>query len=312
VALASSVERLGVVRHPSYTEPPPRPSGHGPELGRRHLGTGGRRRSSSPRPSIASGCRRPDGASGRCCAKGSDRQHGPRFDRGSPSIGTSLPYRSGARSHRSVAPGCLFRDLCPFEARVLGTNVPCTCPTHLLHVGRNVLFVEASKGVRGREIQAPVCPVCQGPVVPLDGPGQPRRYCSSRCKSRAARRRRETGLATAAVPPIGRRVEPEAAACLGNDRPEWRDFAVAAVTSDPLLMLQCMSLVESKVGSRYADGAGWAVVSDQIRRLAGQIENGGVESGGPESDAPHPSNSTPSGFDQAGTSKQRRRRRGRR
>ena len=175
-----------------------------------------------------------------------------------------------------------------------------------------MLFMATSKGVRGGRIDAPACPVCQGPVVPLDGPGQPRRYCSSRCKSRAARKRRETALAVSAPPSIGRGGDPEAVPIPGLDRPAWRDAAVAAVTSDPLLMLHCMSLVESKVGSRYADGAGWAVVSDQIRRLAAQIENGGVESGGPESDAPHPSNSTPSGFGQASTSKQRRRRRGRR
>ena len=35
-----------------------------------------------------------------------------------------------------------------------------------------------------------VCPVCGTPVQPQPGRGQPRRYCSSRCKSRAARDRR--------------------------------------------------------------------------------------------------------------------------
>jgi len=134
-----------------------------------------------------------------------------------------------------------------------------------------VLFVPASRRASGGAKTAQICPVCHGPVVPLDGPGQPRRYCSSRCKSRAARKRREIGLVTSLRHECAGVDEQESTKTSRRTRPVTRDAAIAMVTSDPVAMLECLWFVGSRVSSPHARESGWSMVADQIRRMAREI-----------------------------------------
>jgi len=152
-----------------------------------------------------------------------------------------------------------------------------TLPVHVRYtsclVGNNVLFVPASRRASGGAKTAQICPVCQGPVVPLNGPGQPRRYCSSRCKSRAARKRREIGAVSSLRPESARLDELEATKASRRTRPATRDAAIAMVTSDPMAMLQCLWFVAPRVSSPHVRESGWSMVADQIRRLAHEIDD---------------------------------------
>ena len=106
-----------------------------------------------------------------------------------------------------------------------------------------------------------MCPVCHGLVAPLDGPGQPRRYCSSRCKSRAARSRRELGL-------VDRPAILETDTGSRRTRQPSRDQAIAMVCDDPVILLECLWIANHRLSSPHARETGWSLVADQIRRMA--------------------------------------------
>lgn len=125
-----------------------------------------------------------------------------------------------------------------------------------------MLFVVASTTMGGVPKSARLCPVCDGPVAPLEGPGQPRRYCSSRCKSRAARRRRELGLAQGSAP------TGESRRASTRTRQPRRDYAIALVIDDPFAMMECLSVAQIRIESPFARETGWGLVADRIRLMA--------------------------------------------
>ena len=118
-----------------------------------------------------------------------------------------------------------------------------------------------------------VCPVCGTPVQPQSGRGQPRRYCSSRCKSRAARDRR-TDPATIAE----RTPKPAAAA------DDWaaeerlrvtgiltRDAAIELVASDPDALAEALRRARRMVASPTMRATSWRDVAVVIAELADMV-----------------------------------------
>ncbi|NLH69122.1 MAG: hypothetical protein GX454_02920 [Brooklawnia sp.] len=118
-----------------------------------------------------------------------------------------------------------------------------------------------------------VCPVCGTPVQPQPGRGQPRRYCSSRCKSRAARDRRADAVTTAEPTP-----KPAAAA------DDWaaeerlrvtgiltREAAVELVATDPDALAEALRLARRMVASPTMRATSWREVSALIAELADMV-----------------------------------------
>ena len=118
-----------------------------------------------------------------------------------------------------------------------------------------------------------VCPVCGTPVEPQPGRGQPRRYCSSRCKSRAARDRR-TDPATIAE----RTPKPAAAA------DDWaaaerlrvtalltRDAAIELVAADPDALAEALRRSRRMVASPTMRATSWREVAAVIAELADMV-----------------------------------------
>lgn len=126
---------------------------------------------------------------------------------------------------------------------------------------------ETSAPVRG------VCPVCGTPVQPQPGRGQPRRYCSSRCKSRAARDRRTDAVTTAELTP-----KPAAAAddWVAEERLRvtgilTRDAAIELVATDPDALAESLRLARRMVASPTMRAASWRDVSALIAELADMV-----------------------------------------
>ena len=126
---------------------------------------------------------------------------------------------------------------------------------------------EATAAVRG------VCPVCGTLVQPQPGRGQPRRYCSSRCKSRAARDRRADAVTTAELTP-----KPAAAA------EDWaaeerlrvtgiltREAAIELVATDPDALAESLRLARRMVASPTMRATSWREVSALIAELADMV-----------------------------------------
>lgn len=118
-----------------------------------------------------------------------------------------------------------------------------------------------------------VCPVCGASVQPQPGRGQPRRYCSSRCKSRAARNRRTDPVPAAEPTP-----KPAAAAA------DWvvqerlrvtgiltRDAAIELVASDPEALAVVLRRVRRMVASPTLRATSWREVAALIAELAGMV-----------------------------------------
>jgi hypothetical protein len=53
-----------------------------------------------------------------------------------------------------------------------------------------------------------------------------------------------------------------------------RDAAIVAVTSDPVVMLECLWIAGVRLSSPHARETGWGLVSDQIRRMARELGAG--------------------------------------
>ena len=68
-------------------------------------------------------------------------------------------------------------------------------------------------------------------------------------------------------------------AILGTDtgprrtRQPSRDQAIAMVTDDPVIMLECLWVAGHRVSSPHARETGWSLVADQIRRMATALGN---------------------------------------
>ena len=118
-----------------------------------------------------------------------------------------------------------------------------------------------------------VCPVCGTPVEPQPGRGQPRRYCSSRCKSRAARDRRTDPVTIAKPTP-----KPAAAAA------DWaaeerlrvtgiltRDAAIELVASDPDALVEALRRARRMVASPTMRATSWREVGAMIAELADMV-----------------------------------------
>ena len=118
-----------------------------------------------------------------------------------------------------------------------------------------------------------VCPVCGTPVEPQPGRGQPRRYCSSRCKSRAARDRR-TDPAT-----IAERTPKPAAAADDRTAEErlrvtgilTRDAAIELVASDPDALVEALRRARRMVASPTMRATSWREVGAMIAELADMV-----------------------------------------
>ncbi|MEA4945832.1 MULTISPECIES: hypothetical protein [Propionibacteriales] len=118
-----------------------------------------------------------------------------------------------------------------------------------------------------------VCPVCGTPVEPQPGRGQPRRYCSSRCKSRAARDRR-TDPVTAAEP------TPKPAAAVDDWASEerlrvtgslTRDAAIELVASDPDALAEALRRSRRMVASPTMRATSWREVAAAVAELAEMV-----------------------------------------
>lgn len=118
-----------------------------------------------------------------------------------------------------------------------------------------------------------VCPVCGTHVQPQPGRGQPRRYCSSKCKSRAARDRR-----TGPTPSTQATLKPAPAPedWLVQERLRvtgmlTRDAAVELVCSDPDALADALGRARRMVASPTMRATSWRPVVTAIAELAGMI-----------------------------------------
>ena len=114
------------------------------------------------------------------------------------------------------------------------------------------------------------CPVCGAPVLPQEGRGQPRRYCSSRCKSQAARDR----LTTTPAPP---ELQPDDPAAWTVDerlritQALTRDAAIDLVASDPAALARALRQATRMVASPMMRAGSWRDVTLAITELADMI-----------------------------------------
>lgn len=126
------------------------------------------------------------------------------------------------------------------------------------------------------DVSAPVrgvCPVCGTPVQPQSGRGQPRRYCSSRCKSRAARDRR-TDPVTAVKPtpkPAAAADDWAAAERLRVTALLTRDAAIELVAADPDALAEALRRSRRMVASPTMRATSWREVAAVIAELADMV-----------------------------------------
>ena len=115
-----------------------------------------------------------------------------------------------------------------------------------------------------------ICPVCGGSVSPQTGSGRPRRYCSSACKSRAARERRN---ARGGSPPL-RPAQASGAAAgeqLRASRRLTRQAAVELVAADPAALNAALLAARRVLVSPTHRASSWGEVADTVKRLAAAI-----------------------------------------
>ena len=119
-------------------------------------------------------------------------------------------------------------------------------------------MVEQQTGVSGAG-----CPVCGEPVPPQTGRGQPRRYCSSRCKSAAARRRREQIVNQ----PLAAS-QPSRDAQSTQPRRLARQEAIGLVASDPTALVEALTKARAMINSPTSRASGWHEVVVSLKSLA--------------------------------------------
>ena len=111
-----------------------------------------------------------------------------------------------------------------------------------------------------------MCPVCGGNVSPQSGSGRPRRYCSSACKSRAARERRnERGDS----PPLRRTQASggDAGEQLRASRRLTRQAAVELVAADPAALNAVLLAARMMLVSPTHRATGWREVAVTVKGL---------------------------------------------
>lgn len=113
------------------------------------------------------------------------------------------------------------------------------------------------------------CPVCGSEFPPQGGRGQPRRYCSSRCKSRAARDRRESGSTQSSPPEApAPETEWEASEQLRITQSLTRQAAIDLVANDPAALNAVLKRAELLVTSPLHRATDWREVTVTISALA--------------------------------------------
>lgn len=115
-----------------------------------------------------------------------------------------------------------------------------------------------------------VCPVCGGPVPVQPGAGRPSRYCSSRCKSRAARQRRiERELAS------GPDADGPTSHVIADDvrqaRRLSRQAAIDLVADDPDALNIVLTRATTMISSPAQRESRWREVAATISALAALI-----------------------------------------
>ena len=115
-----------------------------------------------------------------------------------------------------------------------------------------------------------ICPVCGGSVSPQTGSGRPRRYCSSACKSRAARERRNAR----GDPPPPRRTQAsggDAGEQLRASRRLTGQAAVELVAADPAALNAALLAARRVLVSPTHRASSWGEVAGTVKRLAAAI-----------------------------------------
>ena len=116
-----------------------------------------------------------------------------------------------------------------------------------------------------------VCPVCGGAVAPQPGRGRPRRYCSSACKSRAARQRR-TDRALSPTPVASSATDRwEIAERVRITRALTRQVAIEKVAGDPDALNSALLRARTLLASPTHRATGWREVAATITALAAMI-----------------------------------------
>lgn len=121
------------------------------------------------------------------------------------------------------------------------------------------------------EPQGSACPVCGGDVPPQPGSGQPRRYCSSRCKSQAARQRRAdrdlsptpTALQASGTWDVAERVR--------ITRALSKRVAIEQVAADPNALNAALIKAKTLLASPTYRATSWREVATTITALAAMI-----------------------------------------
>lgn len=111
------------------------------------------------------------------------------------------------------------------------------------------------------------CLVCGEPVAPQPGAGRPRRYCSSRCKSRAERNRRLARDLSADS-------EPKRAPTTSGDhhltkaRRMSRQAAIELVAADPTALREVLLRAKPMIVTPSHRAASWREVTEIVHALA--------------------------------------------
>lgn len=114
------------------------------------------------------------------------------------------------------------------------------------------------------------CPVCGEPVAPQAGAGRPRRYCSSKCKSRADRQRR-TERALSPAPATKPPTAADAAERLRVTRALTREAAIELVAADPEAMVTVLARARPMIASPVHRASRWREVAVSITALAAMV-----------------------------------------
>lgn len=120
------------------------------------------------------------------------------------------------------------------------------------------------------ESPAASCAVCGGEVAPQPGAGRPRRYCSSRCKSRADRQRRKDRA-------LSPNQQPKSSKSLLLDeqlritRNVTREAAIELVAADPDALNEVLVRAKPIIASPTHRATRWREVAATISMLAAMI-----------------------------------------
>lgn len=115
------------------------------------------------------------------------------------------------------------------------------------------------------------CPVCGDAVLAQTGRGQPRRYCSSRCKSRAARTRHVERVESQSERATENSPAGETAGLLASSSRLTREAAVELVSRDPTALNAALQAARPMLISPVHRTSGWREVAVTVKGLAAAI-----------------------------------------